>query len=141
MQIEGSAFKIRAKDFLIVLGDSPTLQKLLQRYSQIMTLQAAQGAACNRVHEVDRRLARWLLMSRDRIQSDVVPLTQEFLAHMLGTRRASVSVAAGVLQRAGLISYSRGQVEIRNVSKLKDTVCECYEIMRKQSLSWQNEAK
>jgi hypothetical protein len=89
---------------------------------------------------VDERLARWLLMSADRIGSNSVPLTQEFLAQMLGTRRSSVTVAAGILQRAGLISHSRGDVEIIDRSRLEDAACECYGIMRSQIQKWRGEA-
>ncbi|MGH9616896.1 MAG: Crp/Fnr family transcriptional regulator [Acidobacteriaceae bacterium] len=103
-------------------------------------MQATQVAACNRVHEVNARLARWLLMSQDRIGGDNVPLTQQFLAHMLGTRRASVTVAAGILQKAGLITYNRGKVRVRNRRKLKKTACECYEKMNQQSRRWQKES-
>ena len=82
----------------------------LNRFTHAMAMQSAQVAACNRVHEVEERLARWLMMSQDRLGGDRIPLTQEFLAHMLGTRRASVTVAAGILQKAGLIRYTRGKL-------------------------------
>src|SRR6202162_5512950 len=108
MQIGGSAFKIRAKDFATLLPDCPQLERSLFRLSQEMAVQAAQVAACNRLHEVDERLARWLLMSQDRLEGNRVPLTQEFLAHMLGTRRASVTVAAGMLQKGAGIQNTRG---------------------------------
>jgi hypothetical protein len=103
-------------------------------------MQAVHVAACNRLHEVDERLARWLLMSQDRLGGDAVPLTQEFLAHMLGTRRASVTVAAGILQKAGLITYNRGQVTIENRALLEDAACECYAAMKKPSIKWDQEA-
>ena len=104
-------------------------------------MQATHVAACNRMHEVEERLARWLLMSQDRLGGNDVPLTQQFLAHMLGTRRASVTVAAGVLQKAGLITYNRGKVKIKNRSRLKDASCECYEKMNRQSRKWRTESK
>ena len=85
------------------------------------------------------RLARWLLMSQDRLGGDVVGLTQEFLAHMLGTRRASVTVAAGILQKAGIISYTRGSVKIVNREQLEDATCECYEAIKRQTQKWQGE--
>jgi Mn-dependent DtxR family transcriptional regulator len=85
--------------------------------------------------------ARWLLMCQDRIGSNNVPLTQEFLAHMLGTRRSSVTVAAGVLQKAGLITYSRGHVKIENRSRLQEAACECYAVMQRQSKNWQRESQ
>jgi CRP-like cAMP-binding protein len=102
IQIEGSAYRISASALVELLRKCPTLEKRLLRYSQVLAAQASHVAACNRLHEVDERLARWLLMSQDRIGSDEVSLTQEFLAHMLGTRRSSVTVAASILQTAGL---------------------------------------
>jgi CRP-like cAMP-binding protein len=141
MQIEGSGFRIGAKEFAALLPACPMLQKSLQRYSQELGVQATQVAACNRLHEVDERLARWLLMSQDRIGGETVPLTQEFLAHMLGTRRASVTLAAGMLQKAGLIKYTRGEVRIENRKELEDAACECYAAINRQSQKWRDEAK
>ena len=141
MQIDGSGLRISVKDFAAVLSECPALEKSLQRFSQEMGVQATQVAACNRLHEVDERLARWLLMSQDRIDGNIVPLTQEFLAHMLGTRRASVTLAAGMLQKAGLITYSRGEVRIENRKELEDAACECYSAINRQSQNWRNEAK
>src|SRR5580692_11811849 len=111
-QIEGSSFRMDGEALIGLLPQCPKLERRLQQFSQIMAMQVTQIAACNRLHEVNERLARWLLMSADRIGSSSVPLTQEFLAQMLGTRRSSVTVAAGILQKAGLITYSRGDVEI-----------------------------
>jgi CRP-like cAMP-binding protein len=105
----------------------------------VLAMQATQIAACNRVHEVDKRLARWLLMSQDRVGGDSVSLTQETLANMLGTRRASVTVAAGALQKKGLITYRRGDVKIDNRQGLEETACECYETMKRQAEKWTNE--
>ena len=102
-------------------------------------MQATQVAACNRLHGVEERLARWLLMSQDRVSGEVVPLTQEFLAHMLGTRRASVTVAAGLLQKAGLIKYARGAVTIVHRNRLEDAACECYKIITRQTQNWRSE--
>ena len=104
-------------------------------------MEVTQIAACNRLHEVDERLARWLLMSQDRIGSDVLPLTQEFLSQMLGTRRASVSVAAGHLQKAGLIRYDRGRVSIVNRKGLEKASCECYGTIQEQLENWQKESR
>ena len=140
-QVEGDAFRVSAAKLRDVLRQCPQLEKRLHRFSQALGLQATQVAACNRLHEVEERLARWLLMSQDRIGSDVIPLTQEFLAHMLGTRRASVTVAAGILQKAGLITYERGKVRILNRDKLEKAACECYQVMIKMSRNWQNEAR
>ena len=106
MQVGGSVFRIAAKDLEETVSECPQLALALQRFMQELAFQGQQVAACNRLHEVEERLARWLLMCQDRIGGDVVPLTQQFLAHMLATRRASVTVAAGILQKAGLITYS-----------------------------------
>jgi CheY-like chemotaxis protein len=123
------------------LRNCPDMQQRLLRHSQELTMQATQVAACNRLHKVDQRLARWLVMSQDRLGGDIVPLTQQSLAHMLGTRRASVTVAAGILQRAGLIAYNRGEVRIKNRHKLEKASCECYKTMKRQSRRWQDETK
>ena len=141
VQIEGNAFRISAQALMQVLPQCPHLEKRLQRYVQSLAMQGTQVAACNRLHEVDERLARWLLMCHDRIGSMNIPLTQEFLAHMLGTRRSSVTVAAGVLQKAGLITYNRGQVKIENRSLLQQAACECYEVMQRQTRNWQRESQ
>jgi len=140
VQIAGSAYRLSASTFKELLRKCRTLEKRLSRFSQILAAQAAQIAACNRLHEVDERLARWLLMSRDRIGSDLVPLTQEFLAHMLGTRRSSVTVAASILQKADLIHYTRGQVNIVNAKGLEAAACECYSAMLRQSTKWKEES-
>ena len=141
MQVAGSAYRIAAADFAQVLSRCAKLEKSLNRYAQQLGVQAVHVAACNRLHEVDERLARWLLMSQDRLGEEVVPLTQEFLAHMLGTRRASVTVGAGILQKAGLITYSRGSVKVLDREGLEDASCECYAAIRRQSEKWDNETK
>jgi len=141
MQVSGSAFRLRTTQLAQILGVCPQLEKKLNRYSQYLALQATQIAACNQLHDVEERLARWLLMSQDRIGSDLVPLTQELLARMLGTRRASVTVAAGVLQKAGLIRYTRGSVGILNRKRLEDAACECYAALRQQSQLWKSEER
>ena len=140
-QAEGTAFRITADDMRKALRSCPQLTVALVRYSQEATMEVTQIAACNRLHEVDERLARWLLMSQDRIGSDVLPLTQEFLSQMLGTRRASVSVAAGHLQRAGLIGYERGRVSIVNRKGLEKASCECYGDIQEQLENWQKESE
>ena len=139
-QVAGSAFRISVNALERMLPKSPQLEKLLNRFSQMLGLQSTQVAACNRLHEVDQRLARWLLMSQDRLGGEVVPLTQEFLAHMLGTRRASVTVAAGGLQKQGLIQYTRGSVTIVDRLRLESAACECYETIVRQSGNWRKEA-
>ena len=140
-QVAGSAFRIRASDFMQALHRCPQLERHLNRFTHAMAMQAAQVAACNRAHEVEERLARWLLMSQDRLGGDRIPLTQEFLAHMLGTRRASVTVAAGILQKAGLIKYTRGDVNVVSRAGLENASCECYQSMVRQSNNWEREAK
>ncbi len=139
-QAEGSAFRINADDMREALRICPQLMVRLLRYSQEATMEVTQIAACNRLHEVEERLARWLLMSHDRIVSDRLPLTQDFLAQMLGTRRASVTVAAGALQRAGLIQYTRGHVSILNREALESACCECYGVIKQQLDKWKNES-
>jgi CRP-like cAMP-binding protein len=141
MQVAGSAFRVPRASLVRLLVECPQLERKLNRYAQEFGLQSSQAAACNRLHGVEQRLARWLLMSQDRLGGDLVPLTQEFLAHMLGTRRASVTVAAGVLQDADLIGYSRGAITIVDRGKLEAAACECYEIMTQQSRNWKNESR
>jgi CRP-like cAMP-binding protein len=139
-QVAGSAFRIRGSDLKQALLQCPKLQQDLNRFAQTMAMQATQVAACNRLHEVEERLARWLLMSQDRLGGDRVPLTQDSLAHMLGTRRASVTVAAGILQKAGLIKYTRGAVNVVNRAELEGVSCECYQSMVVQSGNWKKES-
>ena len=104
-------------------------------------MQNTEIAACNRLHDVEERLARWIVMSQDRILTDRLPLTEELLGQMLGTRRSSVTVAAGMLQKAGLISYTRGSVTILNRQKLEDAACECYGIVQRQTKEWNKETE
>jgi CRP-like cAMP-binding protein len=136
-QIEGTAFRVDSDKLAVMLRQCPTLERKLQQFSQIMTMEVTQIAACNRLHEVEERLGRWLLMCADRVGTSSLPLTQELLAQMLGTRRSSVTVAAGILQKAGLITYTRGHVSIVNRPKLEAAACECYELMQRQNKAWQ----
>lgn len=140
VQIAGTAFRISTQALLKVLRQCPVLVRRMQQYILFMGMQGTQVAACNRLHEVDERLARWLRMSQDRVGGDVVNLTHEFLAHMLGTRRSSVTVAAGVLSKAGLITYSRGRVKIESRTRLEDAACECYELIRRHTDMWNSES-
>jgi CRP-like cAMP-binding protein len=126
MQIPGEGYRVKASVLREILPQHPQLHQMAQRYLHLHFVQAAQTAACNRLHGLEERLARWLLICFDRVNSEEVKLTHEFLAHMLGTRRSSVSLAAERLQRAGLIHYSRSQVAIRDVEGLKEATCECY---------------
>ena len=139
-QIEASAFRIDGETLVELLRECPQLERRLQQFSQVMAMQVTQLAACNRLHEVEERLARWLLMSADRVGSNSLPLTHEFLAQMLGTRRASVTVAAGILQKAGLITHTRGDVKIIDRQHLEEAACECYGIMVQQLKSWQRDS-
>jgi len=140
-QIEATAFRVNGETLMVFLPRSSELQQRLRQYSQISAMQITQIAACNRLHEVHERLARWLLMCSDRVGSNNLPLTQEFLGQMLGTRRSSVTVAAGFLQEAGIITTARGDVKIINREKLEDVACECYEIMQLQAAEWRNGSK
>jgi len=136
-QIDATAFRVDGETLVVLLRQCSHLERKLQQFSQIMAMQVTQIAACNRLHEVNERLARWLLMSADRVASNSLPLTQDFLAQMLGTRRSSVTVAAGMLQKAGLITHSRGGVEIVDRRRLEEAACECYGIMQRRTKQWQ----
>jgi CRP-like cAMP-binding protein len=105
------------------------LQRLVHTFTYLQMVQVTQSVLCNRMHEVDARLARWLLTSADRMESESLNLTQEFLAQMLGVQRSTVTVAAGEMQRAGMIGYSRGRINILNRPALIKMACECYEIV------------
>ncbi len=137
-QLDATAFRMNGEALMAFLPRCPELGERLQQYSQISTMQVTQIAACNRLHEVHERLARWLLMCSDRVSSNDLALTQEFLGQMLGTRRSSVTVAAGILQEAGIITTARGGVKIVNRKKLEDAACECYGIMQRQASEWTN---
>lgn len=132
MQIGGGGYKIRAERLSEAYERPGTLRKQINRFIQLYMVQIAQTAACNRVHEVPQRLARWLLMCHDRMGSDRFTITQEFLGQMLGTPRTAVTVAAGTLRKAGLIDYFRGEVQIRNRKGLEDMACECYGTIRSE---------
>ncbi|MBV9859956.1 MAG: Crp/Fnr family transcriptional regulator [Alphaproteobacteria bacterium] len=131
-QIAGRAARIGAAAFREAVRDSAPLTALLLRYTQAVLTQIAQSAACNRMHSIDERCARWLLMTHDRVGGDRFELTQEFLAEMLGVRRPSVSIAAGILQRAGFIRYSRGRVEVIDRTGLESAACECYAVIARE---------
>jgi CRP-like cAMP-binding protein len=135
VQISASGFRLKSEVLEEVLARTPELRVILNRYVLIQGLQVSQVAACNRLHEVEQRLARWLLMCQDRIGSDELPVTHEFLAQMLGTGRPSVSLAAGILQKAGIIENIRGTVKIANRKGLEEAACECYGAMRQFSAS------
>jgi CRP-like cAMP-binding protein len=126
----GNALRMPAEPFRSEFGRNAALQDALYRYMYALMAQISQTAACNRFHEVEPRLARWLLMTRDRVGSDEFPLTHEFLAHMLGVRREGVSEAASALKDRDLIEYRRGKIQILDVKGLKATSCSCYQIVQ-----------
>jgi CRP-like cAMP-binding protein len=130
VQIEGDAFRVRVNALRELLPSTPVLQATLNRYAAGLAMQVAQTAACNRLHKIEERLSRWLLIAQDRVDSGIVPITHDFLATMLGTDRPSVTVAAGVLQREGIIEYTRGSVRILNRKKLESFACECYALIK-----------
>ena len=130
VQITGDGFRVEVAALQNTLESAPHLQRILSRYAAIRGMQVAQTAACNRLHDIEQRLARWLLMTQDRVDSGSLPITHDFLATMLGTDRPTVSLAAGVLQRKELIEYTRGAVKIVNRKKLEDSACECYGVIR-----------
>src|SRR5215472_10295991 len=130
MQIPGTGVRIGSAVVDEKLEELPELRVILNRYVLVQGLQVAQIAACNRLHEIEQRLARWLLMCQDRIESELLPVTHDFLAQMLGTGRPSVSLAAGILQRSGIIENLRGAVKIVDRKQLEYAACECYLAMQ-----------
>jgi len=131
VQGTGKALRMPAKRFVSELGRSPKLRRLVDRCILLSMSTAMQIAACNKSHVLEARLARWLLMVRDRLGSETIFLTQDFLARMLGVRRAGVNETAGVLQARSLISYSRGRIQILDLRGLTAMACPCYGIIRK----------
>lgn len=132
VQVPGTAHRATRDDLLEFVKHHPQLQTLALRYASVQLATLAQTAACNRVHTVEERLARWLLMTRDRVDSDAFPLTQQFLAEMLGVRRPTVSLAGAILQKAGLIRYRRGEITVLDRAGLEDAACECYRTIRQR---------
>lgn len=126
IQGSGTAMRMKVADFRRAFTDTPELQRELLRFTHLLMTQVAQTAACNRFHVVTARLARWLLMTRDRVNSNEFRLTQEFLAHMLGVRRVGVSAAAASLQKLDLIDCSRGNITIIDPKGLTAAACSCY---------------
>jgi CRP-like cAMP-binding protein len=131
-QIPGHALRINSETLKEAFDRVGRLQAILHRHIQSQIVQMAQGAACNRLHEVNERLARWLLMMHDRAEADKLPLTHEFLSQMLGANRATVSLTAGIFQQAGLIRYARGIVTILSREGLENIACECYSIVKEE---------
>jgi CRP-like cAMP-binding protein len=130
VQMPGRGFRIRSEALEEVLRSAPELTRILNRYVLLQGLQVAQIAACNRLHEVEQRLARWLLMCQDRVGLETLPVTHEALSQMLGTGRPSVTLAAAALQRTDLILNMRGTVKILKREALEQAACECYRAIR-----------
>ena len=132
VQSSGHAYRLKGQLLRQEFNRSGALQHLLLRYTLALFSQMAQTAVCNRHHSVDQQLCRWLLLSFDRLSSDTLCMTQELIANMLGVRREGVTEAAGNLQNAGLIEYSRGRITVLDRTGLEARVCECYEVVRKE---------
>ncbi|MCC8986354.1 MAG: Crp/Fnr family transcriptional regulator [Candidatus Contendobacter sp.] len=132
VQSAGYAYRLKGQLLKQEFNRSGALQHLLLRYTLALLTQMAQTAVCNRHHSVDQQLCRWLLLSLDRLPSDTLHMTQELIANMLGVRREGVTEAAGALQKAGLIHYSRGRITVLDRPGLEARVCECYEVVRKE---------
>jgi CRP-like cAMP-binding protein len=130
MQAEGAALRIPFVDLRKAFRDSDEIRERILEFVQVQALTSTQISACHRLHEAEERLARWLLMVRDRVHSDVLGLTQEFLAEMLGSRRTTVTLVAGALQSSGLIEYARGRVRIQDRERLEEAACSCYPAIR-----------
>ncbi len=132
VQGAGGALRMRAKAMLDEFNRGGDFQHLLLRYTQALITQISQTAVCNRLHSVEQRLCRWLLMTHDRSESDQLQMTHEFISNMLGVRREGVTVAAHRLQQAGMISYTRGHIKIIDRPTLLVNVCECYEVVKSE---------
>jgi CRP-like cAMP-binding protein len=130
IQIGGDGFRIGVSGLRAVLDASPELALIMNRYAAFHGLQVAQTAGCNRLHDLEQRLSRWLLLTQDRVGSGLLRITHDFLATMLGTDRPSVSLAASSLQKRRIIEYSHGSVRILNRKKLETSACECYGIIQ-----------
>ena len=126
VQGSGTALRFGIRQFQTLITEHPALHRILDRYVYVLMAQLARTAACTRFHDVDRRLARWLLMTHDRAHADHFQLTHQFLADMLGVRRSGVTLAAGRMQASGLISYSRGDIRILYRTGLEAVSCTCY---------------
>jgi len=132
VQSAGQGFRMKGKFIRDEFGRAGPVQQLFLRYTQALLTQMSQTAVCNRHHSVDQQLCRWLLMSLDRLASPEVVMTQELIASMLGVRREGVTEAAGKLQRADVIQYSRGRIRVLDRPKLETMACECYGVVRKE---------
>ena len=137
VQGAGSALRMTTADFVKECVISNKLQQVLKRFVQSLMAQTAQSAACNRFHPIDSRMARWLLMTNDRMKAGVFQITQEFLSNMVGVRREAVNKAAKSFQTRGLISYHRGRLVILDVKGLKAVACDCYKIISKSDPNYE----
>jgi CRP-like cAMP-binding protein len=129
-QVPGDTLLMDADTFVEKLSGHGSFNGIVQRYTQAFVSQIGQQVACNGLHSIEERCARWLLLTNDRVGSDEFPLTQEFLAQMLGVRRPSVTVVAGILQQAGFIRFRRGRIHITDRQGLESAACECYRVLR-----------
>ena len=132
VQMPGEAWRVGAAPFLKAFEASKNFRKLVNGYQSILALQTQQSAACHALHTVEARLARWLLHAQDTVDNGTIDLTQEFLAHMLGVQRSSVSLTANTLQKSGLIQYSRGKIKILDRKAVENAACECYAVVRRE---------
>ena len=133
VQSAGTAYRLTADALKTEFARGDDVQHALLRYTQALITQMSQTAVCNRHHSLDQQLCRWLLLSLDRLPSNELEMTQELIANMLGVRREGVTAAAGKLQKAGLIHYSRGRIKVLNRPELEARVCECYALVKKES--------
>jgi CRP-like cAMP-binding protein len=131
MQIGGNGYRVKIEELRKVLQNAPELKHRLSRYTLMLNMQMAQTAACNRLHDIEQRLARWLLMAQERVESSLLMITHDFLATMLGTDRPTVSSTAGVLQKLNIINYRRGAVTILDTPKLQSFACECFSVIQR----------
>jgi hypothetical protein len=129
-QVPGPSLRLKHESFSAVLADGGGLNDLLLRYTEALFAQVAQSSACNRLHAIEQRCARWILQTHDRIEDDEFDLTQQFLAQMLGVQRTSVSAVASTLQERGVILYKRGHLTILDRRGLEADACECYEVIQ-----------
>jgi len=130
VQVGGDGFRTTGNALERILPSAPHLQMILNRHTGLQGMQVAQTAACNRLHDIQQRLSRWLLMTQDRVDSGVLPITHDFIATMMGTDRSTVSLSAAVLQKKGILEYVRGAVKIVNRRKLERAACECYGVIQ-----------
>jgi CRP-like cAMP-binding protein len=133
VQSAGSAYRLEGKRLKLEFNRHGQMLHVLLRYTQSLITQMAQTAVCNRHHSVNQQLCRWLLLSLDRLQSNELKMTQELIANMLGVRREGVTTAAGELQKAGVIRYSRGKITVIDRAKLEQLSCECYSVVKKET--------